>query len=271
MARLPITLDRRLWRLPHPDPKKAYSAYRASPRRIEVLEQGKRVLHREAVDPDAPGDYVVEHGWLIHRTYPRAAAEHAQEQQRAADLARRKATALAKAERAPAFQAYLAQLERELGAPRIPKTLGHPMRAYPAPRDARCAVLIQQARAAGGAATLYLAPWARELRVVVGRVGQLAELFLGPHRLEQAFDALDRDAGLTLEYVATDHWQFALHVDRPPKAKARYADVLEEDLLCEDAVGLLRRERQLRMGALPRAWKRRARRIKEPITFERDA
>lgn len=140
------------------------------------------------------------------------------------------------------------------------------MRAFPAPDDARCAELLQVARAAGGAATLYLAPWARELRVVAGRVGELAELFLGPHELEPVFDALDRDAGLTLDYVATDLHQYALHVDRMPTQLAKYGAALETHLVHDGPIATLRRERRLALGPPASAWKRRSKTIIEPIT-----
>lgn len=266
MARAPISIDRRLWRLPVRDKKKAYSARRASPSIVEVLEQGSKALHREKVDARAPGDYLVVGEWLVHRTYPRAEAAYHKALEREAAAAKRRATASAKAEAAPKFQALIGQLTRELGKPRTPKTLHHAMRSFPAPDDARCAELIQHARGAGGAATLYLAPWARELRVVAGRVGQLAELFLGPHELEPVFDALDRDAGLTLDYVATDLDQYALHVDRRPKQLAKYGAALETHLVHDDPIATLRRERRLALGPPASAWKRRARTIREPIT-----
>ncbi|MBL0220221.1 MAG: hypothetical protein IPQ07_40920 [Myxococcales bacterium] len=270
MARLPSFIDHRLWRLSPRDRKKAYSVLRPSPGIVEVLEEGRKVLHRAKVTPKAPGEYVLVDDWLVHRTFPRVDAAYRKEKEREAAAKTRSANAIDKAERAPKFQVFLDQLTRELGKPRIPKTLRCRMRAFRAPDDARCLELVQQARAAGGAATLYLAPWARELRVVAGRVSQLAELFLGPHELEAVFDALDRDAGLTLEYVATDIEQYSLRIDRAPKRIATYRSQLQTHLVHDDPdddpVATLRRELHLDMGPPTSEWTRRSKTIREPIT-----
>ena len=231
---LPEISDSRLCKLPSLDRNKAYITRRPSKRIVEVLEQGSRVFHRQAVDPKATGDFVIERGWLINRTYPRAEEDNRIQLLEAAETRARIARERARVEGDPEFKKFVGRTTRELGSPRRAMACDQRQRAFPAPGDTRCAELIQEARASGASATLFLAPWGRELRVIAGRVGKLAALFdwsaFGPGTLEPALDALDRDAGLTLDHVWYGASEFSLHLDRVPKRVATYAAVLANHL-----------------------------------------
>jgi len=198
-----------------------------------VLEEGSREIHRRTVEPDLPGRFAVKGGWLVYVTYPRAAEEFRRHDVEAAEASAKRASELAAASGSPAFKAFILRLNRELGRARNARACDQEHRAYPAPSDVRCAELIQEARRSGASATLYLAPWARELRVVPGGVGALAALFdwnaYGHGDLAPAFEALDAAAGLTLDHVFNED-QFSFHVDRTPRSFAAIAKVLAQRL-----------------------------------------
>ena len=216
LSSYPALKTTRVWRIEPFDRKIAYSVRMPSLRTVTVLANGRAEIYRAKVDPKLPGRFRVSERWLVHERSPRAEEElrrHVAAQE--AKLATR-----AKAEKNPRFQTFVRRLTKELGAPRKARACDRAQRAFRAPSDERCAELIADARRSHAAATLYLAPWGRELRVVAGRVGGLAALFdwniYGPGLLEPALDELDADAGLTIDYICNEDW-FSLHLERLPR------------------------------------------------------
>jgi hypothetical protein len=205
-----------VWRIEPFDREIPYSVHMPSSRTVTVLANGRDEIYRAKVDPKLPGRFRVAGCWLVHERSPRA------EEELRRDVAAQEAklAARAKAEKDQQFQAFVRRLTKELGAPRKARACDRAQRAFHAPSDERCAELIAEAHRSHAAATLYLAPWGRELRVVAGRVGGLAALFdwniYGPGLLEPALDELDADAGLTIDYMWNEDW-FSLHLDRVPR------------------------------------------------------
>ncbi len=275
---LPESVERRLWKLKRPDPANVYSAGRVSPTRVEVRENGRKVLHRETVQRDAPGEFVVERGWLIHRTYPRATEAYRREQEAKARAEEIEAAKLAIAAAAPEYVAFVKRLRRELGRSRQARACDQRHLAFRAPDLRRCTALIAEAHSIGAAATLFLAGWGRELRVVPDRVDRFTGLWgwscHGDGELSAAFAALDEDAGLTLEYVADQDYfapQFALLLDRVPKRRAQHAAALGRALDTHvGTVSTALRGKRWAVGPPPTVWKKVVNWIIDPGTDNRD-
>jgi hypothetical protein len=240
----PVTRTKILWRIAPFDPSLAYSTHMRSPRTLTVLANGSREVYRTRVERDLPGRFAVRDRTLVYETYPR-------EQERwrrgrvawKAALARRVA-AEARAQANPAYKRFHRRLVAELGRPRRARANGRAVPAFRAPSDQRCAELIEEAKRSGASATLFLTPWGRELRVVAGPVSQLAALWdaetfgtnTGAYVLaelddrgpfERALEALDVDAGLTIEYVGFYGRFFSLRLERRPR-RTSYLDALSE-------------------------------------------
>jgi hypothetical protein len=225
LSSYPELTTTRVWRIDPYDRATAYSVRMASSRTVTVLANGRDEVYRAKVDPGLPGRHAIAGRWLVHQRSPRAE----EEVRRSVAAHQAKLAAWAKAEKDRAFQAFVRRLTKELGAPRKARACDRAQRAFRAPSDERCAALIAEARRSRAAATLYLAPWGRELRVVAGRVGGLAALFdwniYGPGRLEPALDALDEAAGLTIDYIGDEEW-FSLHLDRVPRRPASHGKAI---------------------------------------------
>lgn len=270
----PVSHRRQLWKIAPYDPKKAYTTRMPSKRTVTVLEEGSREVHRQKVEPDLPGRFVVEGCWLVYVSYPRAAEELRRDQSKQAAADANRASELAAAKGSSAFKAFILRLNRELGRARTARACDREHRAYRAPSDARCAELIQEARRSGASATLFLAPWARELRVVPGGIGALAALFdwntYGPGDLAPALEALDAAAGLTLDHVFNED-QFSLHLDRTPHSIAPIAKVLAARLQfsMSEMVAALE-ARVLTVGEPPSTWTKFSDAIYDPGVDEGD-
>jgi hypothetical protein len=234
-------VQRKLWKLKRPDPRKCYTATRDSPTLVLVLEQGSRVLHREKIVANDSARYVIADGWLVEETYPagQQRAQRAAEKQRAENA--REAAAI----RALSFQALLAELTEALGPPDTIRERPT-VYAFPAPSSAaQCAAWFERARAAGGAATVD----AGELCVVVGRMSQLSALFGWYHwqtaKAIAALNALDKAAGLQI--TAIGHGSFEVALDRVP---AQISELAARLAACFDA-----RPRAVEAALRKRRWR----------------
>lgn len=227
----PEVVERRLWKLTRPDPRKAYSTRRDSPRVIEVLEQGSRVVHRAKVRANDDAEYVIERGWLIERTYPAAKKrnEEARVAKQLASLARRKANTAAT--RDPVFQMFLRQLTAIAGTPTKTRVWGVSMWSFPPLATDDDFFLWQgRARHAGGALTNHTDYRGHTLRLVSGRVSRLGALFGAAYwyggEVQAVLDALDDDAGLVIDFVEYDGLNFEIALDRIPRNLERHAQAL---------------------------------------------
>jgi hypothetical protein len=269
---LPEVVTKRIWKIAPLDPARYYSSHLPSPRVVAVLENGRKEVFRTAVKPVEGDAFVVENGWLVHRSFPRRL--QALKDERAATTARlaRRAAIRSTALAAPAYKDFLRRVTRELGKPRAAKACGRAQIAFKAPNDARCAELIEEARRAHAAATLFLAGWGRELRVVPGGPAALCTLF-GDYfhdPLETMFEDLDADGGLTFDYIADDQ-QFALHLARRPRrAKAHAANLIGPfGLELADVTAALNK-RALVVGDPASTWRKTQRAIIDPAVYGDD-
>jgi hypothetical protein len=255
---------------------------------FEVFESSlARVLRRPGrtscrifatkIERDHPGNYYVAGRWLVLETSPRGTEEHRRRvaEARANETAR--LAAVAKAEAKPAYKLFIRQLTKELGTPRKAAACNRKHLAFKAPGDARCAELVAEARTNGASATLFYARWGRELRVVAGSPAPLFALFdwnaWGPSdggTLEQAVMALDKAAGVTLDYVEFTGGVFSLSLDRPLR-KIPFEAVLADRLQCQ--VEWLREDfpkKRLACGERPTTWKKLSSQIEDPGTEDFD-
>jgi hypothetical protein len=232
LSTYPKHRTQRIWHIDPYEPDVPYSVRMASPTAVTVLANGSREVFRKRVKRDLPGRFVVEGRTLIYETFPRAEERHrravSKSQAKLADRAARETRARAN----PSYKAFVRRLTAELGRPRQAGACDRRQLAFRAPSDERCAELIQEARRSGASATLYLARWGRELRVVAGRVGQLAALFdwemYGMGTFEPALDALDRDAGVTIDYVGWFGIICSFTLDHRPPRRNKYLGPLSE-------------------------------------------
>lgn len=249
LSAYPVRETKRIWKIAPYDPAVAYSVRMASPTLLTVLANGSREVFRKRVERDLPGQFRVKGRTLIYEVYPRelerARRAHVEAERMRAERAREEATARGN----PAYRAFVRRLTKELGKPRAARACDRKQLAFRAPSDERCAELIQEARRSAASATLYLARWGRELRVIAGRVGPLAALFewnlYGPGALEPALDALDRDAGLTIDYIGWAADTFSFSLDRRPR-RERLAAV--NDVFFINRAGLARQQRARRFA-----------------------
>jgi hypothetical protein len=263
---------KKIYKISPYDKAVAYSTRRSSPTRLTILENGSKEIFAMKVERDS-GHYRIDKQWLVLETSPRA-----QESWRrfvAGCETERKDRLAAEADSAakPAYKTFIRALTRELGKPRRAAACNRKHLAFEAPSDGRCAELIAEARTSGAAATLYYARWGRELRVVAGPPVALFALFdwqaWSPGTgvtLEQAVAALDKAAGLTLDYVEFSAEAFSLSLDRPLR-KIPFEAVLADRLQCK--VERLREglsARRLVYGKRPVSWKKRTSKIVDPGT-----
>jgi hypothetical protein len=228
---LPQSVERRLWRLPKQDPSKAYSTHRPSPLIVEVLEQGSKVLGRVRVKKaeGEHGEFHIENGWLVVRTFP----QRVRADEVAAENHRQETLQKAAAARAPAFRRFLAALEDELGPYEKRRECDVTVYAFEPPSRRRCAALLKQARAAGATGSLVDTGPEIKLLITPGGAHRTAAFFgwstYGPGNLEPALEALDADAGLTVNEVVQDD-AFWITLDRVPRDIDQHVEALSAAL-----------------------------------------
>jgi len=273
LSSYPARVVKKIWKIAPYDKKLVYSTRKSSPTRLTVLENGRKEVFATKIERDHPGNYGIAGQWLVLETSPRAAEAHRRDVAEAHANETARLAAVAKAEANPAYKSFVRQLTKELGRPRKAAACNRNHLAFTAPKDARCAELIAQARASGASATLFYARWGRELRVVAGSPAPLFALFdwtaWGPSdggTLEQAVTALDDAAGLVLDYVDFIGSVFSLSLDRPLR-KIPFEAVLARRLQCK--VAWLREDfpkQRLVYGERPTTWKKLSSRITDPGT-----
>ena len=108
----------------------------------------------------------------------------------------------------PAFRAFLRELEGTFGTSRRETAHDVEMWAFAAPKLAKTGTWSGKARKVGGAACLFYAGDARELRVVTGSVSRLTALFSArlyePRELTSTVDGLDHAAGVSFDWIRDD-------------------------------------------------------------------
>ena len=278
LSSYPARVVKKIWKITPYDKKQGYSVRKSSPTRLTVLENGSKTIFATKIDRDHAGMYYVDGPWLVLETSPRATEAH---RRSIAEWKQREATRLAataKAQARPTYKQFIRQLTKELGAPRKAAACNRQHLAFKAPTDARCAELVAEATTCGASATLFYARWGRELRVVAGSPVPLFALFdwnaWGPDKggtLEQAVIALDKAAGVTLDYVAFTGDIFSLSLARPLRGKIPFETVLADRLRCK--VEWLREDfpkQRLLYGNRPATWKRLSSRIIDPGTEDFD-
>jgi hypothetical protein len=273
LSSYPQRVVKKIWKIAPYDKTVIYSTRKSSPARLTILENGRKEIFATKIKRDHPGHYVIAGRWLVLETRPRAAEADRRRaaEERAIEAAR--LAAVAKAEAKPVYKSFIRRLTKELGPPRKAEACNRKHLAFKAPDDARCAELIAEARTSGASATLFYAQWGRELRVVAGSPAPLFALFnwnaWGPGdggTLEEAVTALDRAAGVTLDYVDFMGDVFSLSLDRSLR-KIPFEAVLADRLHCQ--VEWLREDfpnKRLVYGERPAKWKKLTSLIEDPGT-----
>lgn len=276
LSSYPTRVVKKIWKITPYEKAVVYSTRKSSPTRLTVVENGRKEIFATKIDREHSGNYRVDGRWLVLETNPRMEEEYRRyiAEYEAAETAR--VDALAKAEAKPAYKAFIRALTKELGKPRKAEACNRKHLAFKAPRDARCAELIAEAKTSGASATLFYARSGRELRVVAGPPTALFALFdwnvWGPNdgELEKAIAALDKAAGVTLDYVEFTGEAFAISLDRPLR-KAPFEAVLADRL--QYRVEWLREDlpkQRLVYGNRPVTWKKLTSRIVDPGTEDDD-
>lgn len=277
LSAFPVVVTKRLWKITPFERGVPYSTHRPTKTSVAVLVQGRTEIYRRTIPRDVPGRIFVQGQWLVHETFPRSEEAERRARIEAAAIREARATRIAKLEATPAFRAYVQRVTAELGKPRRARACDRVHRAFRAPEDRRCAELVEAARGAGAAATLYLAPWGRELRIAesLGAIGALFD-WQSYHSgtLEAALDALDEQVGATFEYIGGDDW-FALRLDSaPPKSRAFYSLVTKLATALHARGDTVARELAAThawiRGKPASTWKKSASRIYDPGTEDED-
>jgi hypothetical protein len=222
-------VTRRLWKV-SAKPGKAYSIRRASPRIVEVLEQGSEVIHRERVSGDPYALYEIDKGWLVEKTSPKKV----EALQRASAERQAKTAERAAAARRPAFRAFLREAEAAFGPPTKVRACDVSTWSFTAPKLRTAGSWAKQARDVGAAATIYFPePAVPTLRVVAGPVSMLVALLdwnlYGPETLRTAIQTLDHAAGLSFDWIGPGE-QFSIRLARAPARPEAHAKALAEEL-----------------------------------------
>lgn len=276
LSSYPTRVVKKIWKITPYDKAVVYSTRKSSPTRLTVVENGRKEIYATKIEREHSGNYRVQGQWLVLETSPRTEEEFRR------FIAKREASekvrldALAMAEAKPAYRSFVRALTKELGKPRKAEACNRKHLAFKAPSDARCAELIVEAKRSGASATLFYARWGRELRVVAGPATALFALFgwdaWGPNdrELEKAIAALDKAAGVTLDYVEFTGEAFSISLDRSPR-KIPFEKVLADRL--HYLVEWLREDvpkQRLVYGNRPVTWKKLTSRIVDPGTEDED-
>ncbi len=268
LSAFPVVVTKRLWKITPFEKGVPYSTHRPTKTSVAVLVQGRTEIHRRTIPRDVPGRIFVQGQWLVHETFPRSEEMERRALVEAAAIREARAARIATLEASPAFRAFLRRTSAELGKPRRARACDRKHRAFRAPTDDRhCSELVELARAAGGAATLYLAPWGREIRIAES-LGSIGALFgwqsYHSGTLEAALDALDTESGATFDYIGGDDW-FALRLDSaPPKNRAIAKNLARALSARPEAVQRALAARAWVRGEPMTAWKKVASTIYDP-------
>ena len=243
---IPDYVNTRVKKLPfRPNPKHYYTADRTGPQSVHVFEESKVVFKLRVMEPEARTTYHVVDGWVVARTYP---ADEASQEARVA-AAREFGKRNRAASSAAPFRAFLQKLTDELGAPTRRRACDVVAIHFAKPRGKpRIDEIVQEARAAGGAATICTFRGDDVLCVVSGGVERLAALFdwswYGSGELIAALHDLDADAGLSFEHI-DPYDSFALRLSRAPARAKAHARALGAvwPLDVDDAAAQLAKQR----------------------------
>ncbi len=272
LSSYPTRVVQKIWNITPYDRSVVYSTRKSSPTRLTVVENGRKEVFAIKIEREHSGNYRIAGRWLVLETNPRMEEQYRRLIAAAEAAETVRLDAVAAAEAKPAYKAFIRALTKELGKPRKAEACNRKHLAFKAPSDARCADLITEAKTRGASATLFYARWGRELRVVAGPPTALFALFgwnvWGPNdrELEKAIAALDKAAGVTLDYVDFTSEAFSISLARPLR-KAPFEAVLANRLGYR--VAWLREDlpkKRLVYGNRPVTWKKLTSRIVDPGT-----
>jgi len=204
---------------------KGYAASRRSPRLVEVLEQGSKVIHRQRVSDDPHAEYLIERGWLVERSYPGITKALADFRAREKASARKHAAI----ERSSEFRAML----EELQASDRGEDGGLGMWTCEVRHNRDVPRLMKRVESCCGAATYRSSRFSSMLCIIAGSAVRFAALLLlevaEPDKLLPALEALDAESKISFPRIGS-RGDFDLRLAAPPKNAAKHAKALARAL-----------------------------------------